>query len=217
MNEEKDFYTRENENIDIKKRFSSLHGKEKWSYFKTYYLLTAIICIGILFILIFLLRSWMQTKNDISIYVGVLEVKLQEESVSELEKNFPDYLNQKDFDVEVFMENLSTEDMSIINVKMGLGGIDIFISEKSNYVNYPTDYFVDLQQVLSKATLQNIEPYLYYSENENGVSYPYAIDLSACSKFQNLYKSSNPVWIAIPSSGLHIEVAAKFIDYLWEE
>jgi hypothetical protein len=124
----KGFYTREKENINIKERFATLHGKEKWMYFKTYYLLKTLLLFATIIILISIVVSQIQVQNDIPIHIAVVEDELQEDLVDE----------------------------TLLNMKIGVGGVDAVIAEKPFFDEYPTEYYVDLEEVLTKEKKQEM-------------------------------------------------------------
>lgn len=217
MDKENDFYKREKENISGKERFSTLKGKEKWNYFKTYYLLKMLLGVAIFSAFIAIIVSRIKAQNDVSIYVAVVSDVLQEDIVLHAEQEFPRYLDLEGLDVSIFIDYSYITDEALLNMKVGLGSVDAIIAKKPVHDGYQKGHYVDLKEVLSKETLEKAEPYLYWQENEEGVNYANMIDLSACERYQMFEPSSKQVMIGIPSNSYNIEIAARFIDYLWEE
>lgn len=214
--EEKNFYDREDEHIRGIERFRKLEGREKWEFFKSYYLAKLILLVILLAITTSIIVDWAQARNDINLYVAVVEDPLTNQTLT-LSDDFVSYVGSEEYDLLFSMNPEYAADAATLNVKIGLGGVNLLIADQDFHEKYPVDSYANLETLLGADTWEKVKEYVVYALDEQGEDYAYGIDLSACEKYQDLEPIVEHPIIAIPRASEHQEFSADFIRFLWDD
>lgn len=214
--EEKNFYDREDEHIEGIERFKALEGREKWSYFKSYYLWKTIILLVLIVAVIAGITDWAQARNDIDVYVAVVDDSLNDQTVM-TGKNYVAFVGSEEYDISINIDHEYVAEDALLSVKIGVGGVDILIAKHEFHEAYPAGNYEDLEEVLPEEVWNKVKEYAMYSVDEEGNEYVYGIDLAECESYQSLEPTIEHPIITIPIDGNKKELAVEFINFLWED
>lgn len=213
--EDKSFYDREDEQTRGIERFRALEGREKWKFFRTYYLRNTIVLLILLIAVVAAIVEWVSVQNDLNLYIAIIEEELSEESFL-IGDEFVSYADTDEYDLTVNFDHSYVADLGMLNMKIGIGSVDLIIAEDSVHDIYQPGGYMDLEILLPEETWNKVEDYVVYALNEHGEEYAYGVDLANCEKYQRLDPTIEHPVVTVPIDSVNEEFSAQFISYLWE-
>lgn len=218
-----------------KQKFGELHGKDKWQYFKDYYLKILIgIIIAIVLVIYFVYSIWQSKKNNSVLYVAVTDQYFSEEDVTKLEDSFGEYIGKTSeydtilFDTSYYLSSYDYSSMEKIQAMIVAGDIDIFIAPESYFLNYtlsgvmqplneclPTDLVSSLK---NDFFIGNIRAETDDSGNDIlGPSEAYGIYVDKTPLYKDAYKSTERIIMGIIVTSKNKDNAVEFIRFIFNE
>ncbi len=230
LDKDSEIYNKNRSETLNKEEFNKLSRREKFLYYKEYYVPYILIVLAIVVAMTYVVVSIHKTDNQKeSFYCGMMTgVQFDEETMDEMPDKFTEYLKAKtDYkgyinadrtNFEVFYSTF-TDDVRLdgfFDKKM----FDIFITREDTFKNYIGNGTIkDLSKVLPDDLLKKVEDKLVYAtKGDSSESIPYGILLDDIDyKFYD--GAGNPVdppILSIPINTTRLEVAIHFIEFLFQ-
>ncbi|WP_066715363.1 hypothetical protein [Clostridium sp. Marseille-P299] len=222
-------YERRNPKTE-RQKLSEMNGKEKWQYYKDYYLKKTIMSTILIAFVAYFLYTVLSPKPETVLHVACANYQFSEEQIEQLEQGFGEYLgintDKQDilFDPTYILSDFdytSTEKLSILAFA---GELDVLIVPESKFKEYafsgslwslsdqlPTDLYSALSDKFYLSQLRQDEESM---EEATGPSYVFGIYLDDTELFKGYSKEDPPV-LGIVLSSSHNENAVEFIRYLF--
>lgn len=219
---------------EIREQNAKLKGaplKDKWEYFKDYYLKGTIIGVVAL-ILIGSIAYTIATAPDDTAFAAVFFNDTGDSSNTELCDRFCEYHGINTDEHYAYIDSTYSYDSEVMDYENGVIGIqkvsaliaakelDIIAGDYEAFDYYAqSDAFHNLEDIMSKEQLEKYSDKIYYYTNpETGVSTPCGIIISDAPKIQeyHYYDDVEAVMGFLVNSD-SIDNALAFLDYIYEE
>lgn len=223
-------YQRRQEKTE-KQKFKELNGKEKWQYFKDYYLRKLLATVVILSFVGYFLYTVLSPKPQNLLSVACANYSFEDDRINELEKEIGDYLKIDPENQEVLFDStyyLTDQDITSaqkLAVLFAAQDLDVFIAPESKFSEYafsgslwslsdklPPDLISALSDKFYSSQLRQDEESI---QDASGPSYVFGIYLSDTELFKG-YPVEDPPVLGIVLSGQNTENAVQFIRYLFD-
>ncbi|MCI5602719.1 MAG: hypothetical protein MR361_04405 [Clostridiales bacterium] len=230
LDKDSEIYNKNRSETLNKEEFNKLSRREKFLYYKEYYVPYILIVLAIVVAMTYVVVSIRKTdKQKDSFYCGMMTgVQFDEETMDEMPAKFTEYLkNETDYKgyinadrtyFEVFYSTF-TDDVRLDGF-YDKKNFDIFITREDTFKNYiGNDTIMDLSKVLPEDLLKKVEDKLVYAtKGDSSESIPYGILLDDIDyKFYD--GAGDPVAppiLSIPVNTTRLEVAIHFIEFLFQ-
>lgn len=239
-------YEKRAEKESVKKTWKELEGKEKWLFFKDYYLLKVIVCAVVAGVLINIGITVFGPHTKEILSVAVLMDELNDDSVKHMEKELSQILETDkhhivNIDSSYFFSSESgttfTGDEKLSTL-LYTGIIDTIIADEANFKKYaylgnlknldtylPDDIKNALGDKLMTANLQTDDSDKDLDESiakdkefnyDDGTPMVFGIDLSDCAKYKALKGYEEHPILTISYTSHNKENTFQFIRYLFD-
>lgn len=220
-----------------KQKWKELDGKQKWQYFKDYYLIATCVIVAILIFAGNLIWTcFLKPEENTILYTAVIDDSLDEEKAEQVTCEVETLLGADGKSEQVFFDDgLYLDDSNSLmklQVYISCGQIDVMIMDEDDFKEYAGNgTFISLDEVTeedlqTKYGQEYVETAGYletedvsYEDNESGQGEvkPYGISLAGNNKYTDMASGyiENPVF-AIVASSENTENALKLLDYFFE-
>lgn len=212
----------------FKQTMATLSWPEKIDYLWTYYKWVLAVAVLVITVICIIVSCIYHIQLDTLFGGTCVNVNLTDEGEAYLSEDWFALLGGKEGKEEVNLFSTILEDpnsttntetnaaaaMSVI-VLIGTQDLDYIIMDQIG-----ADYFVDrgifpsLEQVLSEELLAQVEDWLIYYTDEEGNTYPAAIDISETGFVKNCTVHNGPVYIGFPGNTDRLELSGDFLEYI---
>lgn len=212
---------RENIRIEIEK-VKKMNRAEKWSYFKTYYLVKTLIALTALILIIWFVYDMKQASREVLISGCMVNVEMDDEGYVFLTDGYQNYLgidekegitqispdNYLDFLGEQQMDNYSYE-MALM-AQIAAGDFDYMILDEAAYEHFlDAEIYADVNNVLSADQLELCKDRL---TGEEGVTT--AVDISGTAFAKKYQVAPEKVYLVFVDIDLNVERCRDFLDFV---
>lgn len=204
--------------------WKSLSGKEKWQYYKDYYLLRTVIVLAVVVAATAFLVSIFKHRPDCVVYAAMENIYMDVDAYAQFKKDFlKDFdLDENDYEIS-FDDTYHSANDAYSDQKMSAylysERIDLYVGERRDIREFALDgncFF--LNEILPEETFNALKDKIYYvHDDENDVDVPVGISLKNCSRYRKLDKYSEDPYIAIVWSTKHPDYAVAMIQYLFDQ
>lgn len=214
-----------------RQKLSEMNGREKWQYFKDYYLKKTIMSVLLISLVGYFLYTVLSPKPETVLNIACANYQFTEEQIDQLEQEVADYLgidpNTQEvlFDPSYILSDFDYSSAEKLSVLAFARELDVLIVPESKFQEYafsgslwslsdqlPTDLYSALSDKFYLSQLrQGDESY----EKATGPSYVFGIYLDETELFKN-YPTEDPPVLGIVLSGENNENAVEFIRYLFQ-
>ena len=214
-----------------KQKLSEMNGKEKWQYFKDYYLKKVFVGAILLVFVGYFLYTVLSPKPETLLHVACANYVFSEEQIESLKYGFGEYLEMDPetqeivFDSGYFLNGADYSSAEKLAVLFAAKELDVFIAPESNFTEYafsgsmwslsdqlPTELYSALSDKFFMSQVRQEEESI---EEATGPSYVFGIYLDETELFKD-YKNEDPPVLGIVLSGQNNENAVEFIRYLFD-
>ncbi len=228
LDKDSEIYNKNRSETLNKEEFKQLSKREKFLYYKEYYVPYILIVLVIIIAMTYVVVSLRKTeKTKDTFYCGMISgVQFDKETMDAMPGLFTDYLkNETDYDgyinsertfFEVFYATF-TDDIKLDGF-YDKKRFDVFITRDDTFKNYVASKTItDLSTVLPEDLLKKLDDRLIYAttdESEEAVPYGILlndIDYEFCD---GAGKSIDPPVLSIPCNTKRIDVAIHFIQFI---
>lgn len=212
-----------------KEKLHDMNFKEKISYLWGYYRIHALVTIGIIAFVAYLLFTIFRPRIDPVLYIAILNNPISDELViNELQEELTQLLDVNTDNEKVIINNtlylndtgaFSTNARELIVTYIAARELDIIIAPESEFSNYTyAGCFVPLSEQLPTDLYSRLADQLYLSPTDDDPEYrAYGILMTENDLFiEHAQKRSEPYIIGIVNNSLQKENATKTIRYLFE-
>lgn len=234
LNESAEIYNRHREDKSEKEKWKDMTPKERYTYFKTYYLTKIIVTIAVIAFLGSLIYTMVKPKPETLVFAAILDYALTDEMVDSVETGFAEYIGMDPETQNLMFDNTfalsNTSDYSVQQKFMTYlfaGELDIMIGgetqmkhqmEQGNLAplseQLPTELYTALKDEFVYASIANTDDNGYVeSWQEEKV---YGLYLDNCEVYEGLTLRERPV-IGIVVNSEQKENAVEFIRYLFNK
>ena len=199
-----------------------------WEYYKVHIIITALV---IFFTVSIIKVVYNNIKYEEIFHCAVVNSIMSGSEEDYIREGFGEYLEiDEEHDLLTFDSSYmflwdeisyNTSDVtytSRMKVAAALGArtIDVFVAD-TTYIESgaPETQFHDLSEVLPADLYAVVEPNIIYAEDENGVSRPFAINISGTHLDKEVFYQEPPC-LAIVSNTQHLDAAIEFVKYAFE-
>lgn len=229
LNDEAALYHHD-ENVSEKEKWSRMSGKERWEYFKSYYLMKCIAVIASVAVVVSIFYAMFSPKPEVVLNVAIVNQALVQPQYLELQEAFETWIELDSetqetvfdggYDFELDQYN-ALQKFAIYNAA---GELDVTILPLSEFERYaPVGYFSQVSNQISTGLYLKLSDYFIESsrQNENGeieegTTAVYGIRIDSTRIFEG-YEVSEPVVLAINHSTGNEEMIERFLTYLFFE
>lgn len=212
------------ENIENeKKKWKNMNGKQRLSYFKSYYLVPLIVAIVIIAVVVDILLQTVILKKDIIMSGIVFNHELSDEAIEAFEHDYIEFVdaNPKKEQAGISFNPVSEEDytsLMVVQTSVGARTLDFVIVDKMAYeVLNGSMFYANLEEVIDSDRLSQVEDKILTTKDvETGEEYKAAIDISDTS-FAKKYLSGKDMYLVFVVNSTHIEDMPKLFDYFMQK
>ena len=202
-------------------------ARQKWDYFKEYYLVKTIAIVTVVALLAYLGYSIFSPKPERIFYAAIIDYVVPEDSRLTMEEDFFTYLGgtekqkiefddsfafYKDYDYSIrqsFMTYAFAGEMDVIMMPESL--FEAYVAYYTPLAEaLPTDLYLKLSDYFVNASKRDAQGNIL-----EGTEQFYGIDISSVPLMQNT-SSEEPVILTIVGTSAHKENVVEFIRYLFE-
>lgn len=235
LDEDASIYAKRNENTPARKIWSTLTGREKWQFFKDYYLKIVIITGIIAAFLIWFLITILTPQPEMRMKAAFINSVMTEEAAEQLTSDLSALLNidskteEVNIDNNLFMSlDQSATDQGTMTSQQKLsvyiyaGELDLIVADQAIFERFcgsgffaPLDDALpeDLKQTLSKQYIMGQHLTEDNPEESDPEPVAYGISLSGCKAFEDLNTGiANPV-LGIVINTKHPDEAIETLRY----
>ena len=237
LKEDASIYQKHPGDLSEKEKLKAMSGKQKRSYFATYYLPPILIALAALAVVGYILWSDFINKADIYLHCAILNESASDGDLTRMGDDFTSQLgmdadkNKPSFYVYYTRSDLAAEiganaasDLSEITSRLVAGVLDCMIADENDGSSYyESGFFQELDTFLTKEEYHKWKPYLYIPEKNNPKHAAYGIYLDKSPVYQALFKEKKaivqkPILSVISNSAQkNKEYAHRLIAYFFPE
>lgn len=217
----------------IKESLAEMSFKQKVDYLWTYYKWILAVAAGVI-LLICIVVSSIMNKSVTTLYSGtVINMELSEEGEAYLTDDLFSHLGGVDKKEKVNLTNSYYNDLSNtqdpeadaaaamqVTSMVAAKELDYIIMDELSFNYYvKASIFSSLKDMLSQELMEQYsESVVYYTDEEEGTTFPVAIDITGTSFAQDCLTGSKPVYIAFCGNTGRTDRNSEFFTYLldWE-
>lgn len=170
-----------------KRKWKNMNGKQKWDYYKSYYLVPTIVILVIFVIVVDILLQTVILKKDILMSGTVYNhyTELEDEAIDSFQEGYLNYIgaNKKKEKAYIGYDYITEDDYNsimILQTTVAAGTLDFLIVDKTSF-DYLLNQTVygDISQYLDTATMEKYKSKIIEAKDEETKTiYPAAIDIS---------------------------------------
>lgn len=231
-------YEKRQENISEKEKWKNMDGRQKRSYFSTYYLPKLLIGLAVLAVAGYIFWADFINKSDIYFHCAVLNDSILDESFSELSDSMTEAFgmdarkNKASFYV-YHTKSLPdgqtgvnpAGDLNELSSRIATGIMDAVIADQETARTYlDSGVCMQLEDFLTEEEYEKLQGYLYQTSTaKDSQITAYGITLDKSPVYQSLYKGGQvfvkqPVFFVIANSAEeNKEYTHKVIRYLFPD
>lgn len=203
--------------------------KQKAEYFWTYYKWVLAVAAGVI-VLICIVVSSVMNKSVTTLYSGiVINTELSEEGQAYLSDGWFEQLGGVEKKEKVDISSTYYNDLSAtqdpeadaaaamrVTAMVAAKELDYIIMDELSFNYYKkAAIFSSPEEMLSQGQIDRFsDKIVYYTDEEDGVTYPVAIDITDTAFAQNCLKAHGNVYIAFCGNTDRTERNSEFFDYL---
>lgn len=238
LNEEADIHQKREDEKSERKKLKEMNGRQKLSYFNTYYLPFLCVVLAIGAVALFLFWADVINKRDVILRCAVINEPVLDASLEEFSDNFILSLKENPEDVTASFyvyytrSDLAAEiggnaanDLSEITSRIVAADLGCMIAGQEDGKTYlDHGFFVNLEEFLTPEEYKKLKPYLFHAEaGEKHKAGSYGIYLSKSPVYQELTKElaspvKDPVFSIITNAeDADKEYARKLIYYFFPD
>lgn len=208
------------ENIQNEKnKWNNMNWKQRFSYFKTYYMIPLIVILIIIsFIVYFVLQVFVFSKDIIMAGV-VANFDLSDEAIESVETGYMDFVdgNTRKECVNYYSIFVSKEDYSslmTIDTRIASSTIDFMIVDKDVYeLLNERSVYANLENVLDDAVLQKLDDKIIDTTDvDTQIVYPAAIDISD-TEYAHKYLEGKEAYLVFIVNSNHLDDVPQVLDF----
>lgn len=227
LDSESEIYNKNRSETPDKEALSQLSRKDKFSYFKEYYLPYILVVLGIIIVgtYVFVSMRRIDNKKD-TFYCGMMAgVQFNKNVMEVLPEEFSEYLKN-----EAGYEGYNNPDRIFFDVyyatfidDIKLDGyydqkkFDVFITRDNTFKHYiSAGTLTDLSTVLSAELLEKLDDRLIYASVNSGEQIPYGIllDNIRYTFYDGAGDEVDPPILSIPNNTKRMEAAVAFVEFI---
>lgn len=235
LKEDASIYEKRPEHSSEKEKLKSMNGRQKRSYFATYYLPPILVVLAVVAVIGYIVWTDFINKSNIYFRCAVLNESLTDSSLTEFSDSFTKSIgmdeekNKASFYVYYTRSDLASEiganaarDQSEITsriVASNLGGM--IADEKDGLSYYDSGFFLKLNDFLSAEEYKKLEKYLYIPVNEKNKEHAaYGVYLDKSPVYHALFKDQKarierPIFSIITNADEESKAYAKKLIYYY--
>lgn len=238
LKEEAEIYKKRSDRETEHEKLKKMDGRQKLSYFTSYYLPILLIALAVAAIAGYLFWSDVLNKRDILIRCAVINEPIPDSTLTEFGDNFVASVGEDpdkkaaSFYVYYTRSDIASEtganpanDLSEITSRIVAADLGCMIADEPDGKNYlDNGFFLNMKDFLSKEEYDALEDCLYIvADGEKIKAGAYGIYLESSSVYQGLIRDlpasdSNPVFSVITNSENESrDYAKKLIHYLFPD
>lgn len=227
ISSESEIYNKNRTETPNKEEFDKLSKKDKFLYFKEYYLSYVLIVLVIIIAGTYVVSSLKKAnrKKD-TFYCGMMAgVQFNQNVMEVLPKEFSEYLaneadykgynNPDDISFDVYYATI-TDDIRLDGF-YDKGRFDVFITRANTFEQYVAgETIMDLSSVLSKELMEKLDDKIIYASVDSGEQIPYGIllDNIRYKFYDGAGDEIDPPILSIPSNTKRLDAAIAFIEFI---
>lgn len=205
-----------------KEKWSSMNKRERWEYFKEYYLLKLCVIVALSAFLIYLLIIILGPKNKLIFEAALINSNLEENKSEMLMTDIENLLKPKKREIimvddSYYMSGSGQDDMASeqkLSVCIFANELDIIIADQMNFEKYAKlGYFYDLAELLPTDKYSELTDRLVFAVTETRKEETaYGISIEGFKNFEKYdTQIPNPV-IGVVSNSQNIKNAMKVLE-----
>ena len=226
LNDEAALYSHR-EDVSEKEKWQNLTGRERWQYFKDYYLAKIVVTILVLAVIGSILHTMLTPKPEVVLSVAVINDSMYYQTYEEVQKEFDALLaldteTQKTlFDTGYSFENdyQAFQKFAIYNA---VGDLDVTIMPLSVFETYaPQSFFSSVAELLPTDLYMSLSEYLLETKlrDDDGTMIPdsetvFGIRLESAWIYEG-QERSEPMVLAINAAPDNIGNIERFLRFLF--
>ena len=232
LDDSAEIYNRHREEQSEKEKWKSMTPKEKYSYFKTYYLTKVLVGIAIFACAASLIYTMVKPKPDTLLYAAIIDYAMTDEMLDTVEAGFSEYISLDPQTQDLIFDNsflLSSQtDYSVqqkFSAYLFAGELDVMIGgETQMQRQIQSGNLAPLSEQLPTELFSALKDYFVYgsiaeTDSEGnivslGEEEVYGLYLDDCEIYQNLSLRERPDLGIVVNSDMK-ENAVAFIQYLF--
>lgn len=221
-----------------KQKWKELNGKQKWQYFKDYYLLAVcVIAVILIFFGNLIWNCFIKPEEKNLLYAAVIDEALDEEKRDQAAAELENILGADGKTEHVYIDDAlylnDSNTLMKLQVYISCGQIDVMIMDREDFQEYAGNgTFISLDELTGEDLSEKYgQEYEYaagyletddisYEDNESGRGEvkAYGISLSGDNRFTDMAEGyiEDPVFAVVASSE-NTENALIYLDYLLEK
>lgn len=210
-----------------KDQIKSLSKKDKWQYFKDYYLKFVVIGIVAVIFIGYMLMTTVFSDVTTELTVGVLSETTYVNSellIEELTEHFEFNSDKEKIYVNTFNKQDSASQMAAFT-QIGAGSIDVILVDSGDFELYANQgALVDLSEIFTEEELSKyndlivMEKFKQTDYDGNVISEeeakPYGLKITGDINNDSIVVSDSGVYIAIMAGNEHMENAKECVEYI---
>ena len=208
------------ENIQNEKnKWNNMNWKQRFSYFKTYYMIPLIVILIIISVIVYLILQTLVFRKDIIMAGVVANFDLSDEAIESVETGYMDFVdgNTRKECVNyysIFVSEVDYNSIMAIDTRIASSTIDFMIVDKEVYelLNGRSAY-ANLENVLDDTVLQKLDDKIIDTTDvDTQIEYPAAIDISD-TEYAHKYLEGKEAYLVFIVNSNHLEDVPQILDF----
>lgn len=228
LNDEASIYTR-TEEVSEKEKWKSLHGRKRWEYFKSYYLMKLVLILLAVGFVGSLIYSILSPKPDMVFYMAIINSAMDREQMGQVQPEFEGRISldpetqETVFDDGYYFYEREYESIQKFATYNATGQIDVSVMPLSVFEKYgPAGYFARVADKLPTDLYLELSDYLVECGrfDDNGVIVEgseavYGIRIDGTWLYEGM-ELREPVILTIQNASENEENVIEFLRYLFK-
>lgn len=207
-----------------KEKLSEMNFKEKLSYLWEYYKVHALVTVGAIALIIYIIYEIVTPDVKPQFYAAIINSLVDKQTLENYGLEFSEYLKLDPETEEVqlndtfYLDSGDYNVTTILTTYLAAGEIDVIIAPESEFEHYATTgYMAKLSDELPTDVYSALTDYFYITDTEEDAKHnAYGIYLTDTDLFKGLEYNSEPYILGIVPNYSHEENTIDFIRYLFK-
>lgn len=222
LDESASIYSKRREQSE-KEKWNSMNKKEKWEYFKQYYLLKICAITALSIFLIYLLVIILGPKDKLIFEVALINSNLDETKAQIMETDIEKLIKPKKREVimlddSYYMSGTGQDDMASeqkLTVCFFANELDIIIADRNNFEKYAKKgFFYDLAELLPTDKYSNVTDKLVFAvTEERKEETAFGVSLDGFKNFEKYDTQIPDPIIGVVANSQNVKNAEKVLEH----
>ena len=208
-----------------KEKWKQMNGKQRLSYYKSYYLVPTVIALIVIIFLINIILDMTVRKKEILVNIITVNVVKEEDNTNDLSKDLLEYFGGEGkqtvaINPQYYGESGDVNVDTVIRTMLASEAVDFMLMDTEAYERYSQlGAYADFEIILPKESFSELKDriiYLDYEDEYKKETYAAAIDITGTDFAKKYYPTEEKLYFVGVANGEHLDRVQDFVSFIFQ-